>query len=114
MLKNMKQTLMSLLKEKKVCCSNSDHCSEFSFLESKNQVMKPVTHCSIKLRGKKCIPLYMHAFLDTLLLKKHILCLCNHQNPCRSCRSIAFHIEALSSQQKSLLIIGFKDWFIYL
>jgi hypothetical protein len=55
MLKNMKQTLMLLLKEKQVCCSNSDHSSEFFFLESKNQVTKPVTHCNIMLRAKKCI-----------------------------------------------------------
>jgi len=65
MLKDMKQTLMSLLKAKQVCCSNSDHCSEIFFLESKNQVIKPVTHCHVILGAKKCISLYMHAFLDT-------------------------------------------------
>jgi hypothetical protein len=74
-----------------------DHCSEFFFLESKNQVTKPLSHCYIMLIAKKCITLYMHAFLDTSLLMKHILCLSNHPKPCRSCRSKAFHIAELSS-----------------
>lgn len=42
--------------------------------------MKPVIHRNIMLRARKCIPLLMCAFLDTLLLMENILCLSNHQN----------------------------------